>query len=111
LFSSAQDLGRFARMLLNGGQLDGRRYLSAESLKQMTTMQTGALSVGFGLGFALPGNDYGHGGAYSTDLWIDTLHGLGTVFMVQHDGFGAGADGDDILMAFKQAAVLAYTRR
>lgn len=109
-FSTAADLGRFARMFLNGGELDGRRFLSTDAIRQMTTMQTGALNVGFGLGFALPGNDYGHGGAYNTDLWFDTRHGLATVFLVQHEEF-RNADGEDIRMAFKQAAVVAFTRR
>jgi CubicO group peptidase (beta-lactamase class C family) len=93
-----------------GGELDGRRHLSQAAIRQMTTMQTGALNVGFGLGFALPGEDYGHGGAYHTDLWFDTRHGLATIFLVQHEEF-LNADGDDILTAFKQAAVVAYTRR
>lgn len=110
LFSTAADLGRFARMFLSGGELDGRRYLSAAAIAQMTRMQTGALNVGFGLGFALPGDDYGHGGAYNTDFWFDRRHGIATVFLVQHEDF-RGADGDEILTAFKQAAVVAYSRR
>ena len=109
-FSTAADLGRYARMFLNGGELDGRRYLSQAAIKQMTTIQTGPQNVGFGLGFALPGQDYGHGGAYHTDLWFDTRHGLATVFLVQHEEF-LKADGDEILTAFKEAAVVAYTRR
>lgn len=109
-FSTAADLARFARMFLNGGELEGRRYLSQAAIKRMTTMQTGALNVGFGLGFALPGEDYGHGGAYHTDLWFDTRHGIATIFLVQHEEF-LKADGDEILTAFKQAAVVAYTRR
>lgn len=110
LFSTATDLGRFARLFLNGGELDGRRYLSAAGIAQMTRMQTGALNVGFGLGFALPGDDYGHGGAYNTDFWFVRRHGLATVFLVQHERF-RGADSDEILTAFKQAAVVAFTRR
>jgi CubicO group peptidase (beta-lactamase class C family) len=110
VFSTAADLARFARMFLNGGELDGRRYISPATIAQMTHMQTGALNVGFGLGFALPGDDYGHGGAYNTDFWFDRRHGLATVFLVQHEAF-RGVDGDDILTAFKQAAVVAYSRR
>lgn len=110
LFSTAADLGRFARMFLGGGELDGRRYLSQAAIAEMTRMQTGTLNVGFGLGFALPGDDYGHGGAYNTDFWFDRRHGLATVFLVQHEEF-RGVDGDDILTAFKQAVVVAYTRR
>lgn len=109
-FSTAADLARFAQLFLRAGELDGRRHLTAASVRQMTTMQTGMLNVGFGLGFALPGDDYGHGGAYNTDLWFAARHGLATVFLVQHQEF-LNADGDDILTAFKQAAVVAFTRR
>jgi CubicO group peptidase (beta-lactamase class C family) len=110
LFSTAADLGRFARLFLNDGELDGRRYLTPASIAQMTRMQTGALNVGFGLGFALPADDYGHGGAYNTDFWFNRRHGLATIFLVQHEAF-LKADGDDILTAFKQAAVVSYARR
>src|SRR5690349_18122695 len=34
LFSTAPDYTRFAQMLLNGGVLDGRRYLTAESVRR-----------------------------------------------------------------------------
>lgn len=109
-FSTAADLGRFARMFLRAGELDERRYLTAATVRQMTTTQTGALNVGFGLGFGLPGNDYGHGGAYNTDLFFATKQGLATVFLVQHEAF-LKADGEDLRRAFKQAAVMAFTRR
>src|SRR5690606_30237574 len=35
LFSTAADLARFARMLMNGGELDGARILSATSIDLM----------------------------------------------------------------------------
>jgi len=47
LFSTGPDYARFARMLLRGGELDGKRYLSAASFGLMTTIQTGALKAGF----------------------------------------------------------------
>ena len=34
-------------MILNGGELDGKRYLKPESVKLMTTVQTGDLKTGF----------------------------------------------------------------
>jgi len=56
LFSTAPDYTRFAQMLLNGGVLDGRRYLAAESVRMMSTLQTGDL------GHRLyPGNGWGLG--------------------------------------------------
>jgi CubicO group peptidase (beta-lactamase class C family) len=36
LFSTADDLARFCQMLLNGGALDGKRILSAETVALMT---------------------------------------------------------------------------
>ena len=90
LFSTAQDYGRFCQMLLNQGSLGGRQYLKPESVKLMSTIQTGDLTTGFtegngwGLGCCVvrkpqgvtavlsPGT-FGHGGAYGTQAWIDPV--------------------------------------
>src|SRR5260370_323564 len=56
LFSTAPDYTRFAQMLLSGGVFDGRRYLTAESVRMMSTVQTGDLVTGF-----TPGNGWGLG--------------------------------------------------
>ena len=48
------------QMILNGGDLDGKRYLKPESVKQMTTIQTADLKTGF-----TPGNGWGLAGASS----------------------------------------------
>ena len=40
LFTTAEDLARFSRMLLGGGQLDGVRILSEASVAEMTRVQT-----------------------------------------------------------------------
>ena len=97
-------------MLLNGGTLDGRRYLSAAAMKFFTTPQTGGLPTGFfqngtygnrgtnyGWGIATcilraphegvagmfsPGT-YGHGGAWGTQAWIDPVKGVSYVLMLQ----------------------------
>ena len=88
LFSTAADYARFYQMILNGGELDGKRYLKESSVKLMTTIHTGELKTGFtpgngwGLGWCVvrepqgitamfsPGS-FGHGGAYGTQAWID----------------------------------------
>jgi CubicO group peptidase (beta-lactamase class C family) len=49
LFSSARDLWRFGRMWLNGGALDGRRYLSRALADEATRVQTAQLEVASGL--------------------------------------------------------------
>jgi CubicO group peptidase (beta-lactamase class C family) len=103
LFSTAEDVGRFCQMVLNGGTYQGRRYLSAEAVQEMTRKQTGeAVKVGYGLGWATGGGTYGHGGAYSTGMTIDPGRGLITVFMVQHAGFPK--DGAKSQAAFRKAA-------
>lgn len=87
LFSTAQDVGRFCQMILNGGQWEGKRYLSEAAVKAMTSRQTpAALKQSYGLGWATGGDSFGHGGAYATNMSIDPARGLITVFMVQHTG-------------------------
>ena len=102
LFSTADDVGRFCRMILAGGVHDGKRYLSEAAIKEMSSRQTGALKESYGLGWAVGPSTFGHGGAYATNMQIDTKRGLITVFMVQHNGFiGNGAQS---LAAFRKAA-------
>src|SRR5687768_9512975 len=45
LYSTAPDFARFAQMLLNDGQLDGRRYLKPESVKRLATPRTGGMKA------------------------------------------------------------------
>ncbi|WP_165229116.1 serine hydrolase domain-containing protein [Aquisphaera insulae] len=103
LFSTAHDLARFCRMILSGGELDGRRYLSRESVAAMTTKQTPEpLKDGYGLGWSTDGKTFGHGGAYATNMTIDSTRGLITIWLVQHAGFPG--DGDKAQDAFRKAA-------
>ena len=88
LFSTAADVARFARMLLNGGELDGRRYLSAAAVQTMTGKQTpAAITQGYGFGFTVGQREFGHGGALNTETAIDTSSGLITIFLIQQAGF------------------------
>ena len=104
LFSTAKDVATFCRMLLNGGELDGRRYLSAAALKELTSRQTPKeLKESYGLGLAVGPDFFGHGGAQATNMEIRTKDGLVLVWMVQAQGFpgkGGQAQGE-----FKKAAV------
>ncbi|HUY33947.1 MAG TPA: serine hydrolase domain-containing protein [Pirellulales bacterium] len=103
LFSTAADLARFCQMVLGGGQLDGKRFLSEAAVKQMTTKQTGdAIKDGYGLGWSTGGGGFGHGGAYSTNMTIDPARGRITVFLVQHAGFPG--NGNEAQGAFRKAA-------
>ena len=88
LFSTAADLVKFYQMALNGGELNGKRIISAETVKQMRTEQTSGITVGlppgrgWGLGFRLivqpnanvrklTAGTFGHGGAFGTEGWVD----------------------------------------
>jgi CubicO group peptidase (beta-lactamase class C family) len=111
LVSTTQDYIAFCRMLLNGGQLDGRRVLGRKTLELMTKNhlpngatltdlavggfgEAGFDGVGFGLGFAVgqgpvatgmagSAGDFYWGGAASTAFWIDPAEDLFAVFMTQ----------------------------
>jgi CubicO group peptidase (beta-lactamase class C family) len=82
LFSTAGDLARFARMLLNGGSLDGRRTLSRQTV-ELFTRRAGipgsdrALgwdtksAEGSSAGTLLSSRSFGHTGFTGTSIWID----------------------------------------
>ncbi len=107
LFSTAKDIARFYQMLLNGGQLDGKRYLSEAAVKQLTSRQTPTEVKGsYGFGFAVGSSSFGHGGAYSTNTTADTKRGLILVWLVQHAGFPG--EGEKAQGVFKQAAIDAF---
>lgn len=104
LFSTVSDVARFCQMIFNGGAWEGRRYLSQNAIDQMTRKQTGeTITEGYGLGWSTDGKTYGHGGALSTGMTIDSVAGLITVFHVQHAGFPG--DGGNAHEAFRKAAV------
>ncbi len=83
LFSTADDLARFAQMLLNGGELDGARILKPETVAMMTQAEAlpGGVIQGLGWDMSSPYSmdldtvfgptAYGHTGYTGTLLWID----------------------------------------
>jgi CubicO group peptidase (beta-lactamase class C family) len=107
LVSTAPDYLRFCQMLLNGGELDGVRVLSAQAVKAMTTNALpsgvrihGGDEVGaragttFGLGFAIrtdpaqswiPGapGSFSWAGYWGTYFWIDPAEKLIGIQMIQ----------------------------
>lgn len=104
LFSTAEDVVRFCWMILNRGVFEGKRYLSEEAIAQMTRRQTGkAIETSYGLGWSVDGSTFGHGGALSTQMSIDSALGRITLFLVQHAGFPG--NGDQSFEAFKKAAI------
>lgn len=86
LASTAYDYAIFMQMLLNNGVYNGKRILSRNTIRMMTTNQIGDLTLGhgntFGLGFEIvtkkgsafsprPEGSYSWGGMFSSSYWID----------------------------------------
>ncbi len=107
MVSTIGDYARFTQMLLNGGTLDGKRYLSPKTIAYMGSNHIGPGSgvvpgpyygpgpgFGFGLGFAVrteAGDSFAEGtvgemnwsGAGGTSFWIDPKENMFVVFMAQ----------------------------
>jgi CubicO group peptidase (beta-lactamase class C family) len=129
LFSTATDYATFLRMILNKGELNGKRLVSEKAVEQMTTIQSGDVVTGFtpgngwGLGWCVvkepqgvtatlsPGT-YGHGGAYGTQAWVDPKKGLIQVLMIQRANFAnmGGSDGSPVRKAMHEAVAKAIAK-
>jgi uncharacterized protein YbbC (DUF1343 family)/CubicO group peptidase (beta-lactamase class C family) len=93
LFGTTADLARFSRMLLNGGELEGVRILKPETVRLMTSVQTGEGIPRRGLGWDIdspyagprgnwfPVGSYGHTGWTGGSLWIDPFSQSFVVFL------------------------------
>jgi len=133
LASTANDYGRFMRMLLNNGELDGARVLKAETVTLMGQNHIGALGVPalktalprsadfsfiadgrdkWGLGFlittdAVPGKrsagSLSWGGINNTYFWIDQTRGIAGVVLMQFLPF-ADAKALAVYDAFERSA-------
>jgi methyl acetate hydrolase len=132
LASTASDYGRFVRMFLNGGELDGARVLKRETVALMGQNHIGAVSVPaqksalprsadftfiadgrdkWGLGFLIttdqvPGKrspgSLSWGGINNTFFWIDPSRGIAGVIMMQYLPF-ADAKALAVYDAFERA--------
>lgn len=102
VFSTADDMARFARMLLRGGELDGRRVLSEATVASLTLPRAvpgGRRALGWDVssgysaprGHELSDKAYGHGGYTGTSLWIDPELDLFVLFLSNRNHpFGTG---------------------
>jgi CubicO group peptidase (beta-lactamase class C family) len=126
LFSTAADYLRFAQMLLNGGELDGKRILGRKMIELMTSNTIDLLAdphpfnqkeVGFGLGVRVvndlgqarylgsPGM-FGWDGAATTLYWIDPKEQMVSILMTQHLPYNE----DDIFAFFMDGVYSAVER-
>lgn len=104
LSSTAEDYLQFAQMLVNGGELNGRRYLSPRTVSLMASNHVGdmfngqlgrpARGMGFGFtvaviqdavaaGLRLSNGSFGWDGAFGTQVWIDPKEKMVDVLMIQ----------------------------
>lgn len=112
LVSTLDDYMRFARMLQNGGELDGKRILKSETVRLMATNAMPAEvtdtswlpskgRVGFGIDFAVrilpPANaqeasgavgEFFWDGAADTLFWVDPKNKITAVLFTQYRPFG-----------------------
>ena len=61
MVSTLADFAQFSRMLLNGGSLDGKQYLSPKAFAAMTTDHVGPSSGVERDYFYFPGDGFGYG--------------------------------------------------
>ena len=96
LFSNAREVGRIMQMLLNGGKLDGHRYLKQKTVDTFTRRHYEKQNNRRALGFDKPlfnpskngqcameatQDSYGHTGFTGTMLWVDPAYDLIYVFL------------------------------
>jgi len=123
MVSTAEDYARFAQMMLNGGELDGRRYLGPRTVQMMITNHTGDLvngqfgrparGMGFGLGVqvnedpaasGLPQSKgaWGWAGGFGTNFNVEPAEQMVTVVFIQTPN---GALQRDVETAIRQAII------
>lgn len=91
LFSTAEDLARFAAMYLNQGSFEGEEILSPKSIGLATNNYTAGKGDNRGLGWQLQGQNtsfgnlspsaYGHTGFTGTGIWIDPALDLAVILL------------------------------
>jgi beta-glucosidase-like glycosyl hydrolase/CubicO group peptidase (beta-lactamase class C family) len=96
LFSNAYDLALLYQMLLNGGELNGQRYLKPETIALFTSYNSAISRRGLGFDKPEKGNatrhdpypsalaspaTYGHTGFTGTCVWVDPAEKLVYVFL------------------------------
>jgi len=94
LFASARDVATVYQLLLNKGEMDGKRYLSEETCRLFTTTTSASGRRGLGFDKPVPGSPkhnpcsistpkdvYGHTGYTGTCCWVDPVNRLIYVFL------------------------------
>jgi CubicO group peptidase (beta-lactamase class C family) len=124
MMSTAEDYLQFAQMMLNGGELNGRRYLSPQTMALMTSNHTGemvngqfgrpARGMGFGLSMQVVMDPvaadlrvskgaFGWAGGTGVSFWVEPAEQLVSIYFVQ-GGTGGQLRGD-VENAIRQAII------
>ena len=100
LITTAEEYAKFAQMLVNGGELNGKRLLSPRTVAYMASVHASdklegrVPGEGFGLsvrvvrdavasGSRVSDGSFGWSGAYGTHFWVDQKEDLIAVMMIQ----------------------------
>ncbi|MGA2273890.1 MAG: serine hydrolase domain-containing protein [Bryobacteraceae bacterium] len=119
LMSTAADYLQFGQMLLNGGELNGKRLLSPRTVELMASNHVGdmfngklgrpAHGLGFGLivqvvednvaaGLRVSNGAFGWDGAFGTQVWVDPKEKMVTLIMIQTQVSQAQRDFENAVM-------------
>jgi CubicO group peptidase (beta-lactamase class C family) len=121
LFSTADDLALFARMLLHGGELNGARVLGPLAVRRMTEIYPQVGDSGRGLGWDIATDystvrgdlfgpaSYGHSGYTGTSVWIDPETTTAVIFLTNR--VHPNDKGDIIALRSRVANVVASALR
>lgn len=98
LFSTARDLMLYARMILNGGLVNGRKVLSSRAISLSTNSYTKDLNLNRGLGWELYSSPsfsgqfmqdgFGHTGFTGTSIWFSKKNNYSIILLTNRVHFG-----------------------
>ncbi len=123
LMSTAEDYVQFGQMMLNGGELNGKRLVSPKTMELMTSNHTGDMvngqfgrpphGMGFGLSMQVVEDPvaadlrvskgaYGWAGGTGVSFWVEPKEQIVSIFFIQGAGGGLRPDFEN---AVRQAII------
>jgi len=123
LMSTADDYVQFGQMMLNGGELNGKRLVSPRTIELMTSNHTGDMvngqfgrpsrGMGFGLSMQVVQDPvaadlrvstgaYGWAGGTGVSFWVEPKEQIVSIFLIQGSGAGLRPDFEN---AVRQAII------
>jgi CubicO group peptidase (beta-lactamase class C family) len=90
LFTTTGDLTKMVRMLMNGGQFDGKRYIKVSTVKRFLKRADAPRALGWDLvtpggkssaGHRFSATSWGHLGFTGTSIWVDPEKDLAVILL------------------------------